>query len=162
MSWSRQCRRKPIASRVTKIIHGKRNSAEKIARPSATMPGPKVGTDMRMKMYCSDQRVASSSHRPASQARTARLEVDLLHPVGRIARAGGSADRSDGGDLLDVCRVEPDVERGEVLFKALLALGAGDRDHVLALREQPGEHELRGCALLLRCELLDALDDLDV
>src|SRR5881394_845767 len=132
----------PISCRSTSSIHGTRNSAEKMARPSATMKVPKVGTDRRMKMYCSDQRMASSSHRPASQDRTPRLDVDALHRVRRIARAGARADRRDRGDLLDLGRGQPDVERGEVLLDALLALGARDRDHVLALRQQPGEDEL--------------------
>jgi hypothetical protein len=62
----------PISCRRTNSIHGTRKIAEKMARPSATMPAPKVGTDSRMKMYCSDQRVASSSHRLTSQAFTYR------------------------------------------------------------------------------------------
>src|SRR4051812_29238988 len=155
---SRQCCRSPICCRATSTIHGTRNRAENTARPSATMPVPKVGTDSRMKMYCSDQRVASSSHRPASHARTARLVVDLLHPVGGIARPGSGADRRRGGDALQVVAGKLDVERRQVLVDALLALRAGNGNDLLALREEPGEHQLRGRALLPGRDLLEALD----
>src|SRR5258706_946780 len=90
------------------------------------------------------------------------LQVYALHRLGRIARPGGGADRRGGGDALQVVARELDFERVEVLVDALLALGAGDRNDLPALREQPGEHELRRRAFFLRGELLEALDDLHV
>src|SRR6185312_3509630 len=41
-------------------------------------------------------------------------------------------------------------------------LGAGDRDDVLALRQHPGERQLRGRAALLLSHLLDFADERDV
>src|SRR5262249_29493304 len=99
--------------------------------------------------------------RPAFQARTS-LEVDALHRVGGIARPGARADRRRLGDALQVGGGELHLERGEVLVYALRALRAGDRDDVLALREQPREHELRRRALLLVRDLLQAAPHRDV
>ena len=57
----------PSVSRVTRITHGTRNTAAKNARDSATMAVPNTGTETRMKMYCSDHSVASSSHRAPAE-----------------------------------------------------------------------------------------------
>src|SRR6267142_483537 len=137
--WSRQCAARPIVSRMTSSTHGTRKRAAKKARDSATKPVPNTGTDTRMKMYCSDHRVANSSH-----------------------RAAAGADRRDFRDALEILRGQPDFQCIEVLVHALLALGSRDRDEVLALREQPLQHELRRGAFLLRRHLLEALDDLHV
>src|SRR5437016_1725355 len=144
--WSRQCARRPIDSRITRITHGTRNAAAKRPRDSATMPVPNTGTAMRMKMYCSDHRVASSSHRAAAD-RESRLEVHALQRVCRIARTRAGAYGRDLRDLLHLLRREPHLERVEVLVHALAALRAGNRHDVLALPEEPGEDELRRRAL---------------
>src|SRR5438094_2855731 len=148
-------------SRVTSRTQGKRNAAAKRARDSATMPVPNTGTAMRMKMYWSDHRMASSSHRPAADEVTP-LEVDALQRIGRIAQARARAGRCDIRDARHVGGRKPDLERVEVLVDALLPLRPRDRHDVLALREEPCEHELRRRALLLRRHLLEALHDLYV
>src|SRR5258705_10903179 len=99
--WSRQCAARPIVSRITSRTHGTRNSPAKNARASATRAVPNTGTDMRMKMYCSDHRVASSSHRAAAEL-VSRLEVHPLHGIGGIARPGAGADRRDFRDAPQV------------------------------------------------------------
>src|SRR5438874_2073336 len=159
--WSRQWARSRIASCVTKSTHGTRKAAENSARDSATMPVPNTGTARRMKMYCTDHRVASSSHRPAADEVTP-LEVHALQCVGRVAQARARAGRCDIRDARHVGSGKPDLERVEVLVDALLPLRPGDRHDVLALREEPCEHELRRRALLLRRHLLEALHDLHV
>jgi len=42
-----------------------------------------------------------------------------------------------------------DLKRAGVLFQIIAALGAGDREEVLALREQPRERQLARCAFFL-------------
>src|SRR6185437_10815130 len=51
------------------------------------------------------------------------------------------------------------IERAEIFLQALDALGAGNREHVGALREQPGETELRDGAALVGGDRLDAFDE---
>src|SRR5438105_13053743 len=156
--WSRQFAPSMSGSRVTSRTHGTRNAAAKSARDSPTMPVPNTGTAMRMKMYCSDHSVASSSHRPAADEVTP-LEVYALQRIGRVAQARARAGRCDIRDARHVGGREPDLERVEVLVDALLPLRPRDRHDVLALREEPCEHVLRRRALLLRRHLLDALHD---
>src|SRR5437899_5251703 len=119
--WSRQCARRPIDSRITRITHGTRNAAAKRPRDSATMPVPNTGTAMRMKMYCSDHSVASSSQRPAADE-VKRLQVDALQRIGRVAGTGPRARWRDIGDALHVGGGELHLERIEVLVDALLPL----------------------------------------
>src|SRR5437868_12192161 len=139
-SWSRQCSRRRIASRITKTTQGTRNAKAKSARSSATMVAPSTGTAMRAKMCCSDHKAARNSHRAAADDGK-RLEVDALQRIGRIARTGAGARRRDLGNALHVVRRQPYLERVEILVHALLTLGARDRHDVLALREQPREDE---------------------
>src|SRR6185503_1551794 len=83
------------------------------------------------------------------------LEVHALHVVDRVARAGAGADRRGVGDPLQIGFREPYAQSPEILFEALLALGARDGDHVLALRQHPGEGELRRGALLFLRDRLE-------
>jgi hypothetical protein len=55
-----------MGRRAKYTTHGTRNSAAKRARASADTAVPKTGTAILRKRYCTDQRVASSSHLPAS------------------------------------------------------------------------------------------------
>ncbi len=50
------------------------------------------------------------------------------------------------------------VGGGDVLLEPLGTAGAGDRDDVVALRQQPGERELGDGDLLARGQLLQLLD----
>ena len=68
--------------------------------------------------------------------------------------ASSSAARSSARQL--------DVERGRVLLEVAAALGAGNRDHVLALGQHPRERELAGRDLLVGGQRLDPLDQLQV
>jgi hypothetical protein len=72
------------------------------------------------------------------------------------------ADRRCVRDLPQVGFRESDVKSGDILVEALFALGAGDRHHVLALRQHPGEDELRGGALLFFRDRLEPGEDLHV
>ena len=50
----------------------------------------------------------------------------------------------------------------EIFLQPFDALGAGDRDYVRPLRQQPGEAELRGSAAFLLGDCFDALHQLTV
>src|SRR3954464_2575941 len=106
------------------MVHGTRKIAEKMPRESATMPVPNTGTDMRMKMYCSDHRVASSSHRAAAERESRGLEADALHRGGGAPQSSAGADGCDLRDTLLVLRGEPHLERVQILVHALAALRA--------------------------------------
>src|ERR671930_2146723 len=88
------------------------------------------------------------------------LAVERRHPLRGVAVTQALGQRR--GDLGEVLGGQLDVERADVLLETLDAPGAGDRDDVVALREHPGERELRwGHAL--RCgELLDLGDEVEV
>src|SRR5262249_33911222 len=116
---------------------------------------------MRMKMYCSDHSVASSSQRPAADE-VKRLQVDALQPIGGIAGTGPRTRRRAIGNALHLGRRKPDPERIEGFGDALLPLGPWARQNAPAPREQPREHELRRGSLLLHRHLLEALHDLHV
>src|SRR5437764_10304356 len=113
-------------------------SAPKRARASATGAMPITGTAMRMKMYCSDQISARPVRRAQSWGRTP-LQVHALHRIDGVARPGACADRGSRGDSFQIRLRKSNVQTGQILIDALLALGAGDGNEVLALREQPGE-----------------------
>src|SRR5579871_2759854 len=81
-----------------------------------------------------------------------------LHAAGGIAGAGGGAHRDRLADLRRLVGAQRNVERAEIFLQPLDALGAGDRDHVVALRQQPGEAELGDGAALVGGDRLDALD----
>src|ERR671918_547033 len=93
---------------------------------------------------------ATANHRTLS-------EIYALHRLGRIARAGASSRRRGIRDALQILSAQLDFQGSEILVDALLALRAGDRDDVLALREEPREHELRWGAFLFRGNGFDAL-----
>src|SRR5260370_35051045 len=81
--------------------------------------------------------------------------INPTHAAFGVTGAGSSADRDRGGDAVDIRWAERDTRCGEIFFQPGDVLGAGDRDHVRTLRQQPGEHQLpRGTGLLL----IDGLD----
>src|SRR4029434_6472702 len=55
-----------------------------------------------------------------------------------------------------------DRRRGAVLLQVAAPLGARDRHDVVALRQHPGDRELRGRDALLGGERLDPFDDREV
>src|ERR1051325_11273249 len=87
------------------------------------------------------------------------LDVDAFHAAGGVAGASGGADRDHLGDRLRFVRGQSDVERAEIFLQPLDALRAGDWDDVWALRQQPGETELRDGAALIGGDRLDAFDE---
>src|SRR5262249_35231441 len=80
------------------------------------------------------------------------------HATRRITGAGCGADRDHLGDCLGLFRRERDLQRAEVLPQPVDALGPGDRQHVVALRQQPGEAKLRHRAALVRRDRLGPFD----
>src|SRR5215468_12642155 len=85
------------------------------------------------------------------------LKIEALHLRLGIAGSGRGAGRDRRGDAREIVLGQADRQRADVLDQSRLALGPGDGDHVVALRQQPGECELPGGAFLLlgdRFELL--------
>ena len=106
------------------------------------------------------RRQASAGPADGSQIRSvparSRLAVERRHTRRRITFAGRDAFRRDRVDGAEVLGAQRDVEGAQVLVEIRAALGAGDRDDALALRQHPGERELRRRAALLARDLLDA------
>src|SRR5689334_18416910 len=90
------------------------------------------------------------------------LKADALHAGFRVARACSGAWRDDLVDAREVLPREPHVESADILLQVLATLGAGDRHDVVALRQHPGERELRGRAALLPCHGLDLAHEVEV
>ena len=76
-----------------------------------------------------------------------------------VALAGGRGEVVQPFDLLGA---QLDAVGGGVLLDAGNALGAGDRGDVVALREQPGQGDLRRCGADLGGDGLDLVDDAQV
>src|SRR5258705_3360892 len=55
-----------------------------------------------------------------------------------------------------------DVQSAEIFFEVFHAFGARDGHNIFALREHPGEGELRSGASFLTSHLFDARNELDV
>src|SRR3984893_2802354 len=85
--------------------------------------------------------------------------VHAAHPALGIAGAGGGADRDRRGDAVDLGRGRMHVERAEILLEPGNLVGAGDRDNVGSLRQQPGQSELRRGAALVLGDRFKALDE---
>src|SRR5437867_669370 len=83
------------------------------------------------------------------------------HDLG-IAEPGGGAGRHDGVDRRQVLGRERDRERARVLLEVRPPLGPRDGDDVLALREHPGERELRGLAALARRERFEVAHEVEI
>src|SRR5579885_2592691 len=113
-----------------------------IARSAATRQSPAAS-------------LAPAMTRPAGPEPS---DEHALHAAGGIAGAGGGAHRDRLADLRRLVGAQRYVERAEIFLQPLDALGAGDRDHVVALRQQPGEAELGDGAALVGGDRLDALD----
>src|SRR5207244_3976691 len=69
---------------------------------------------------------------------------------------------AQGKDIVPIPGTKRKQRVDENLADPLLAFGPRNRNDVLALREQPGEHELRRRALLVHRDLLQPLHDLHV
>ena len=76
-----------------------------------------------------------------------------------MALASGRREVVQPFDLLGA---ELDAVGGGVLLDAGDPLGAGDRGDVVALREQPGQSDLRRCCVRLDSNGLDLVDDAQV
>src|SRR3954471_5303010 len=88
------------------------------------------------------------------------LSVDGAH-VG-IAVSGGGARRCDLVDPAQVVGVQLYVDRTEVLLEVANPLRAGDRDDVIAAREQPCQRKLSRRAALLTRDLAHLVDEVEV
>src|SRR2546426_425213 len=91
--------------------------------------------------------IAATTQRRAKRARL--LGVDTAHPALGVAAAGRRPLGRDLADALQVARGQHDLHGAGVLLEVAPPLGAGDRYDILALRQQPGEGELRRSAALL-------------
>jgi hypothetical protein len=80
----------------------------------------------------------------------------------RVALARRRADRCDLVDAAQVVVIEAYVERSEVLLEIAQPLGAGDRDDVVTPGQQPGERQLPRRRALLRGDLVDLVDEIEV
>jgi hypothetical protein len=74
---------------------------------------------------------------PSSPSPADRLDIHPAHPAFGVAGAGRGADRDGGGDAFDLGRGQPDIERAEILLEPEYLLGAGDRDDIGPLSQQP-------------------------
>src|SRR5437763_331864 len=88
----------------------------------------------------------------------AALAIDRGHA--RLVVAGTRSVWNLGVDAREVLLAQLDVERGGVLFQVSAALGPGDRNHVLTLRQHPRQGELRRRDPLGAGELRDLLREL--
>src|SRR6476620_11410267 len=88
--------------------------------------------------------------------------AEPLHGLGVVAVASGGALGGDLVDALEIRAREGHVNGAHVLLEILATFGAGDGNHVVALRENPRERELRGRASLLGGESLDVAHQLEV
>src|SRR6266852_5780377 len=98
--------------------------------------------------------------KPASTV--AASEVDAAHGLGGVARAGGGARRRHFVNARQVLRREHDFRRPEILVQISASLGADEGNNLFAARQQPGKRELRGRAVFLPGDLLDAPDKLEI
>jgi hypothetical protein len=87
-----------------------------------------------------------------------RLQVHALHLTFRIAQARGGADRNGIGNLREIVLAELDRKRADVFDQPLFPFGAGYREDVVTLRQQPGERELAERAVMIVRDLLNAAD----
>src|SRR5438270_4121617 len=87
------------------------------------------------------------------------LDIDAFHAAFGIAGAGGGADRDHFRDRFGLLGSQPHLQCAEIFLKPLDPLGARDRDHVGALRQEPGKAELRDGAALVGGDRLDAFDE---
>src|SRR5436190_5037386 len=81
------------------------------------------------------------------------LAIQRCHPAAVVALPGDLGQL--GVDALEVFVGQLDVARGPVLLDVGDALGSGDRDDVVALREHPCECQLARRDALLLGELAD-------
>src|SRR5438270_1714607 len=87
------------------------------------------------------------------------LDIDAFHAAFGIAGAGRGANRDHFRDRFGLLRSQPHLQCAEIFLQPLDPLGAGDRDDVGALRQQPGKAELRDGAALVGGDRLDPFDE---
>src|SRR6266849_9186133 len=104
----------------------------------------------------------SHGWRDRSAGRATTSEVDAPHGLGGVARAGGGARRRHFVNARQVLRREHDFHRTEILVQISASLGADEGNNLFAARQQPGKRELRGRAVFLPGDLLDAPDKLEI
>src|SRR6478672_4850375 len=71
-----------------------------------------------------------------------RSSAEHSHRSGGVAVADGDALGRDLVDALEVGARERDVHCADILLEIAAALGSGNRDHVIALRQHPRQREL--------------------
>src|SRR5262245_34096729 len=121
-----------------------------------TAPAPRLG-GRRVR-----GRATAAASLSAGGGDAIRLAVHRGHRRGGIALAGGGAlggDRVDPGELVGGQR---DVDGGDVLLEIAPPLGAGDRDDVVAARQDPGERQLAGGDGLVPRDGREVLDEREV
>src|SRR5690349_17577570 len=70
------------------------------------------------------------------------LNVDSAHAAFWVTGTGGRTDRDRSRDAIGIGRGQMNAQCAQILFEPRDLLGAGNRDNVQTLRQEPGEHEL--------------------
>src|SRR5919108_932599 len=116
-----------------------------------------IGCQVPSRWVC---RMVAEPRRSGRAYLAAALEVDRGHVGVAIARDSAFGERRlDPGE---VAGTQLDVGGSNVLLQVGHALGSGDRDDVVSLAEHPAQCELSRSDSLLRSDLLDALDELEI
>src|SRR3954469_23468047 len=96
------------------------------------------------------------------QSKGSPLSVEGGHRLRRVPVSGRRSLRGRVRDPAQLLGCQVDVRAPGVLLEIAALLRPGDGDDVLALREGPGERELRRRRALLLGDLLHALDETEV
>ncbi len=72
-----------------------------------------------------------------------------------ITLAGSGPEWEDFVEAAQIVGAEFHVERADIFLEVLAALSAGDGDYVVALRQHPGERELRWLTFSFLRDLLN-------
>lgn len=93
---------------------------------------------------------------------SAALDIQTLHAMIVISSPMHLNRTNHFPDLHHLLLRERHVRSADILFEILDALGSWNDYKVVALSEDPGEDELRGCDTFLSGELLESVDELEI
>ena len=155
--WRARCRHASYARRKARTARGTNTRSSPTSQARAPSAGPRAWPSPIGRIGGRNQRPAARFARAIAAATWSAVDCGHVRLV--VALAGG------GGEIvepLDLLRAQLDAVGGRVLLDAGDALGAGDRGEVVALREQPGQSDLRRCGVDLGGNGLDLVDDAEV
>ena len=92
--------------------------------------------------------LASRVHAPLSMTiiGTGALRIDEVHHVFGVALAGSCSEGEDFVQAAQFVGAQFHVQRADIFLEIFAALGAGDGHDVVALRQHPGQRQLRRLA----------------